>query len=225
MYLKAKTPKRYRWYTRRLRPKELTHILFALAAVLAVAAGITFFAIYNEGNIAATNADDLLDVYEQNVASNVQNEAVSIAPTQATSLPAFGPIQRYQLIGKLEIEKIGQALPVISETTTDALKVSCCYYRGSMPGEKGNMIITGHDYANGAIFGKLSELGNGDLVVLSTPAKDYTYAVYNTKVIKPDDVAALNENTGDMTLTLMTCTGHGNRRLLVFCKLVSDEIS
>jgi LPXTG-site transpeptidase (sortase) family protein len=206
--------------------KQLQISIIILAGVLLIAASITFFVIYNEGNIAGENAEELLLEYEQRL-NQVSNEPAGSVDKEfpcdnlvPTNVPDMEPYEGYMVIGKLIIDKIGQQLPVISETTTEALKVSCCYYEGPMPGEEGNLVITGHNYASGAIFGKLSKLSKGDAVVLSTPTKDYTYEVYETKVIKPDDVGALNEYKGDVALTLMTCMTHGNRRLLVYCKLL-----
>ena len=212
------------WRTR------LGKVLLVLPVSLLLAAAIAFLIIHNEGNIAAENANKLLVEYEQE-----QNTTSSLKPAEIPSVtsssieqevsptPVITPnnYEGYQVIGKLVIDKIEAELPVISETSRAALKVSCCYYQGAMPGEPGNIIITGHNYANGAIFGRLDEMKPGDTVVLSTPLGDYTYEVYETKIIKPDDVAALDENQSDMALTLMTCASHGNRRLLVRCTCTS----
>lgn len=192
--------------------------LLILSSVLLIAAAITFFTIYYEGNRAAENSQDLLMAYEQTITD---------LPTQTESDNSSVPVQTsesyagYQVIGKLIIEKIGLQLPVISEVSTDALKVSCCYYKGAMPGEPGNMIITGHNYASGAIFGGLHELEVGNIVAMSTLEKDYTYEVYELKTIEPDDVAALDDYKSGTVLTLLTCTSYGNKRLLVRCKKIS----
>ena len=149
--------------------------------------------------------------------SAVQTSAVSSDAAKQNMIPVT--IGGYSVIGKLTIEMISQTLPVISETDGKALKVSVCWYQGAMPGEKGNMVITGHDYANGAHFGRLSELETGDTVTFTTPDKDYVYTVYDKEVIRPDQPEKLDEYEGDMALTLLTCTNHGNSRLVVRCKL------
>jgi sortase A len=131
-------------------------------------------------------------------------------------------LQGYEIIGKLRIEKIGMELPVLSQTTARALKVSICYYGGAKPGEKGNMIITGHNYRSGAHFGKLDQLSKGGSIIFNTPGgKVYIYDVVGMQTVKPDDLEALNEYQEDYTLTLVTCASSGNRRLLVRCRLVS----
>jgi LPXTG-site transpeptidase (sortase) family protein len=157
----------------------------------------------------------------------VQPSAPDVNPSALTiSLPG------YNVIGKLEIDEIGVDLPVIynpdwrdkpqSAALSKALKVSICWYSGVLPGEQGNMVITGHNYANGAHFGKLGKLAIGDKVVFYTPnGQAYDYVVYDTQVVTPDNAAALSKYQGDYGLTLATCESSGNRRLIVRCKLAN----
>jgi len=203
---------------------KTSRILLCISAVLVVGAVAAWLIIYHEGDVAAHNAEQLLTEYEQETSDLTPTTSVTPASddTNVTPTPVPTPwtIDGYDVIGKLTISKISQELPIISETSKQALKVSCCYYQGPQPGEAGNLVITGHDYANGSIFGQLSKLTEGDIVTLATPYEAYDYEVYDTQVIKPDDVDALDEYEGDTVLTLLTCTSHGNRRLLVRCSLV-----
>lgn len=213
--------------------------LACLAAVLLFATGIVYWAIYHEGYTASKSAQDLLAQYNQTV-SDRQGAEPSAVTANASGAPTAAPggnsgqpeaadagaaegaisLSGYNVIGKLRIDKIGVELPVLSETTEKALKVSICYYGGAKPGEKGNMIIAGHNFANGAHFGQLHKLTKGDTVIFDTPAgKAYTYIVYEMKVVKPDDMEALNEYQGNCALTLATCASSGNRRLLAKCAL------
>ncbi len=208
------------------RRNNIILLLGGLWLLLLIAAGITYWCIYSEGDTAAQSAKSLLGAYEQKAAQAsppaspaateegyVQPDKPEVEPQQAAiSLPG------YDVIGKLIIGKIGVELPVISKTTDKALKVSICFFGGVLPGEKGNTIITGHNYANGAHFGKLDQLKAGDAVEFDAPGgKAYHYSVYETQVIKPDEPEALDRYTGDTVLTLVTCTSQGNRRLLVRC--------
>jgi len=190
-----------------LLKKRLAIILFCLSGTLLIAAAVTGYIIYHQGAMADENAQRLLEEYKQSLPS----------PT-TTSTPIPKTYEGYEVLGILSIGKLDLELPVISVTSRETLKVSCCYYQGSMPGEDGNMVITGHDYADGSIFGRLSQLEIGDAIILYSPGGTCTYYVYDIIVIRPDDTAALNKYEGDMALTLMTCTNHGNRRLLVRCR-------
>ncbi len=205
-------------YSRPPLPKrrKIAILLASLSGILILSAIAVFILIYQEGIDAERNARDLLSEYDQAV--YVQPEELIIDTNQAMiSLPG------YDVIGKLSIEKIGLELPVISETSEKALKVSICYFSGALPGQKGNMVITGHNYANGAHFGKLRQLEAGDVVVYTVPdGTVYRYEVYQTLSVKPDNAAVLDIYEGEYALTLVTCESQGNRRLLIRCKLVVE---
>jgi LPXTG-site transpeptidase (sortase) family protein len=233
------------------RRKNPGILLGGLSVLLLLAAGAVYLFIYHEGDTAGDNAKNLLDQYNQAVSQSpgataeayllsggVLAASASTAPSadvlppgdeyvqpqapDVDSKDALISLPGYDVIGKLRINKIGLELPVISKVTTKALKVSICFFGGPKPGEKGNVIITGHNYANGAHFGKLDKLVVGDTVVFDAPGgKVYTYEVYETKVVRPDDADALNDYKGDYALTLLTCASSGNRRLIVRCRLVS----
>lgn len=203
--------------------KRLALILAGLSGLLVIAAVIVGITIYNEGVSAQQEAQKLLEQYEQ--------ETVAVTPAE-TSDEYERPespeshhdkaytLSGYSVIAKLSIEKLDLELPVISQTDDKALKVSVCHFSGPEPGEAGNMVITGHNYRNGAHFGRLDEIKQGDLVMIEAQGKSYRYEVYETDTIKPDDVAALDVYQGEYALTLLTCTSHGNRRFLVRCKLM-----
>ena len=76
------------------------------------------------------------------------------------------------------------------------------------------MVITGHDYRSGAIFGNLSKMYVGDDVLLTgKDGKIYAYTVYAVDHIKPDDVEALDDTKYDNELSLLTCENRDNGRL------------
>lgn len=202
---------------------KVTRLLLLLAGALIIAAGIVAVCLFNEGVTAAHKAQALAVAYDNTVpnASAVTDESSKIpeAPTKTTrSDPGPVTVDGYQVMGKLEIPKLEATLPVIAYTDDEALKVSVCYYQGPMPGEPGNLVITGHNFANGAHFGRLDELEKDDVVTLSMPdGSKYAYKVTGKRNIKPDNPEALDDYVGSHVLTLMTCTNHGNERLLVSC--------
>lgn len=93
----------------------------------------------------------------------------------------------------------------------------------ALPGQVGNIFITGHSsnflWAKGdynQIFALLHNLVVGDKVYLKYGGTTYQYEVKNEKIVKPDDLSVL-EQTKTSVLTLMTCTpvGTNYRRLIV----------
>lgn len=217
---------------KRKNKKFLLLLLCGLSAALLITAVIIGIFTYNEGQTASEEAQKLLTEYEQASAPSdtplsdgeyVQPEEPDIEPADA--FEAVQTLSGYQVLGKLTIQKIGVELPVILNSDKKALKISVCWYEGALPGETGNMVIAGHNYANGAHFGKLDELEDGDTVMLeASDGTSYCYEVYDNQVVKPDEVEALEKYEGQYALTLMTCTSQGNRRLLVRCKLTKRPI-
>lgn len=213
--------------------KRLHIALFALAGALLLAAVAIFAIQWNEGEAADENAKELLsevgmqtvtpsdpfpevsEVYDQPGEPDMQSgeDITGILETD---------LQGYTVIARLDIEKIDQHLPVLSQTSPKALKVSVCYYKGPAPGKDGNLVITGHNYRSGAHFGKLDQMKVGDTVTLTDiKGSTYTYKVYKTELIKPDNPEALDKTKYVNELTLVTCEANGNRRLLVRCALAS----
>jgi LPXTG-site transpeptidase (sortase) family protein len=185
-------------------------LLFGLLAVACIIAAVVItINKYQEGIAAQQQAQKALDYYNDALAKQeeVQNQVIEY--------------QGYTVIGKLIIEKINLALPILNKSDMNALSISICYYKGPMPGEDGNMVITGHNYANGAVFGSLDKIEIGDAVILeATNGEKYTYKVYDIEKVNPDDIASLNRYEGSMAITLLTCANNANKRLLVRCKIV-----
>ena len=127
----------------------------------------------------------------------------------------------YTPIAKLQVEKIGLEISVLSEWSYELLEISVNKFSGPEPNESGNFIVVGHNYSNGEHFGKLDLLQAGDLIDLTDlSGRKITYEVYEILVIKPDEVEKLK--TVDIrTLTLITCDTNRNLRLVVKSREIS----
>lgn len=100
----------------------------------------------------------------------------------------------------------------------------------ALPGEKGNIFITGHSsltqfYKEGnykAVFARLPELKKGDEIDLEVSGQTYKYFIEGMKIVDPKDVSVVNppDNSGRY-LTLMTCVppGFNTKRLVVLARL------
>lgn len=171
--------------------------LGSLGAVLVCLAAFLTFCTWQQGQQAAVNAQNLLEQ------SNLTTDAGQ-AEEGAESV--------------LMIPSIHLTLPVIWEYSEEALQTTICRYQGPDPGMEGNLVLTGHDYLNGAHFGTLNQVALGAEVTLyAQDGTPYKYTVYDIVIIMPDDVNALSVYEGPYGLTLMTCASNGNRRLLVRC--------
>lgn len=130
--------------------------------------------------------------------------------------------QSYTTEAVLNIPSLGINYPVLSETSEELLKISLNKFWGPSPNEVGNYCIVGHNYKNKKMFGKLSEIKNGDIVELTdNSGKTVKYTVYNKYVVEPDDISCTSQLTnGNKEVTLITCTNYGKQRLVVKARQV-----
>lgn len=109
----------------------------------------------------------------------------------------------------------------------DALQDGVVHYPGtSLPGETGNVVITGHSsyfpWDAGRfkdVFALLENVVEGDKVVVYYEQDKYIYEVYDIKIVLPADIDVLKQ-TPDDKLTLITCwpVGTNLKRLIVSAK-------
>lgn len=99
----------------------------------------------------------------------------------------------------------------------------------ALPGEKGNVFISGHSALSQffelkkAVFGKLADLKKGDQIIIEAGGVKYVYEVVSFKVVNPNDVSVINppEDQGRY-ISLMTCVppGLNFKRLVVLGKML-----
>lgn len=120
----------------------------------------------------------------------------------------------------LTIPKLGINYPVLSKTSEELLKISLNKYWGNGPNQIGNYCIVGHNYANGKLFGKLSQMEIGDTAVLEgMDGKKITYEAYDKFIVEPSDVSCTSQLTnGKREMTLITCKNYGTQRLVIKCR-------
>lgn len=143
---------------------------------------------------------------------------------------------------KMIIPKINVDAPIVMNvgpTNDEQLKamangIAHVRYPGasSEPGQAGNAVFSAHSSSDwtdsGAykfIFVQLERLAIDDVVYINYNSKRYSYKVFDTKVVGPKDIAALNYTGTEPIITLITCTplGTANQRLLIFAKQVSPD--
>jgi sortase A len=78
------------------------------------------------------------------------------------------------------------------------------HYAFSAPFGGGNAVIYGHDDIQGNIFGRLYDLGPGDLIQVTTAGQTQTYRVSGPQIVAPTSVGVLAP-TADVRLTIITC--------------------
>lgn len=110
-------------------------------------------------------------------------------------------------------------------------EVAGLLYPGTLPGEKGNVIIDGHvdSYTGPAVFFNLKKLRRGDPIIVSdVKGNKLTYTVDSMGIFTPKEapIERIFGKSNEYRLNLITCTGRYSRkkkehelRLVIFTKL------
>ncbi len=205
----------------KLKPKHhVQSLLFGLSMGAAVLL-IMLFGFFNERFIAPFITPS----------RNVSATPIIIDPNST----AVGPES------KVIIPKINVEIPVVYDVgTTEEKEIQASLERGvvhyatsAMPGEQGNNVIVGHSSNNILNKGKykfafvlLKRLENGDTFYLTKDGKRYAYKVFEKKIVKPNDISVLGNNSGKpATVTLITCDPPGTsiNRLIVVGEQISPD--
>jgi sortase A len=122
---------------------------------------------------------------------------------------------------RIEIPAIKVDAPVVQGDGWEQLKKGVAQHVGTAnPGEAGNVVLSAHDDVYGELFRDLDKLQPGDLVVLYTQQKPYTYTVDRTQIVEPTAVEVM-ASTGAPTVTLISCYPYlvDKQRIVVFARL------
>lgn len=123
--------------------------------------------------------------------------------------------------------KIDQALVYVD---SNDLSKSLAHLPGAaLPGEKGNVFISGHSALSQffsfkkAFFENLTDLKKGDEIVIEVLGIKYRYEVEQLKVVNPNDLSVINPpDPLGRYISLMTCVppGLNFKRLIVLGKMI-----
>lgn len=117
---------------------------------------------------------------------------------------------------------------VVEGVSTADLKKGPGHFPGTaVPGELGNVVISGHRTTYGAPFNKLDELDQGDAIVLETRTAFYTYTVQRLFVVKPSAIGVTypvpdqpKATPTQQLLTLTTCNPKYSARTRLIVRAV-----
>jgi sortase A len=132
-------------------------------------------------------------------------------------IPTSSPAQAT----RLQLPAIQVDAPIVQGDGWEQLKKGVGQHPGSVnPGENGNLVLSAHNDIFGEIFRYLDKLNPGDLVIVHTYQRSYTYIVIDTKFVDPDEVSVM-EQTPQATITLISCYPYlkDNKRIVVIARL------
>lgn len=123
----------------------------------------------------------------------------------------------------ITIDKIDVELPVYFGDTLDILKKGVGHSSGSyFPGEGGSIIYMGHNSKK--MFRRFSELQIGNEIKVTTTYGEYTYKIYDMKLIKETELDKLPIQREKEILMVYTCypfnnVGYATQRYVVYAEL------
>ncbi len=141
--------------------------------------------------------------------------------TRATK-PSYNQFQ-------LSVPKLKIEVSAVYVDSNDLSKGLAHLPGSALPGEKGNVFISGHSALSSfiagrkAIFAKLADLKKGDEIIVEAADTRFVYKVSEIKVVDPSDLSVILPPEGQgRYISLMTCVppGLNFKRLVVLGKMI-----
>lgn len=145
-----------------------------------------------------------------------------VSDFERDTLPSYGEF-------KLIVPSIKIADMKVSVDSNDLSRGLVHLPGSALPGEKGNVFISGHSALNtllriqSAPFAKLTEVKKGDKLMVEAGGAKFTYKVVEIMVVDPTDISVLSPpDTLGRYISLMTCVppGLNLKRLVVLGKMI-----
>ncbi len=157
-------------------------------------------------------------------------------PGAPVAAPA--PVELGQGLAVMRIPRLGEGWndspPVVVEgVSVEDLKKGPGHMPGTaLPGEVGNVVLSGHRTTYGAPFNRFDELQPGDAVVVETRDTWFTYRITGSEIVAPDAIEVTYPVPGEpdatptrKLLTMTTCHPKysAQQRLIVSAELERSD--
>ncbi|WP_158602179.1 class D sortase [Cohnella endophytica] len=167
----------------------------------------------------------LLSEWSRDIRKETPQSEISPASAE-TELPQWKTVNGKRLLGSIRIESIKLTEPIVRGTqAAELLEGAGTVLDERMPGQKGNFVLAGHrSWTFGRHFNRLGELKPGDIIDIDTTVGTYRYIVFDSRIVMPDDVSVLEDDTSVSRLTLITCDPirKATHRLIVSAELQNN---
>jgi sortase A len=145
--------------------------------------------------------------------------ALGVRPQAVAALPLPTPGPRSPT--RIVIPAINVDWPIVQGDGWEELKQGIGHRVGSVnPGERGNLILSGHNDVYGEPFRDLEKLDVGKEVLVYAGGTSFRYVVKAKRVVTPTDLSVLAPSKNPI-ITLITCTPYrvDTHRLIVIGEL------
>jgi sortase A len=107
------------------------------------------------------------------------------------------------VLGILKIPKLKKELPIIEGTEEEELEKGVGHYSDTkLPGDKDRIFLAGH---RDTVFKNMGEIENGDILSIDMATGTHEYEVFESLIVKEDDLSVLQPTSPEEILTLSTC--------------------
>ncbi len=181
--------------------------------------------IFTFGGVSAGVA--LVQIYQMDHLGKAVALETAVLASPALQKNPGALIKNGDVIGIVSIPTINEVYPIIQGTDSNDLKRGVGHFIQSvMPGVKDNSVLSGH---RDSVFSKLGELKIGSQVIVKTRDGIFTYSVFHTRIVLPNDRTVIVP-TPSAVLTLTTCYpfiyfGNAPKRFIVSAHLVSSVLT
>lgn len=197
--------------------------IIIIASIIITIIAIVYFCTYDKGEVLVNyennlETDDGENIYEDD---NISNNSEELSNNENVNIIENNNIQdnvnttETDIIGNLNIEKIGLNAPIKQGSTSDVLSKYVGHIEDT-PTFDGNVGLAAHNRGNiYSYFSRLNELEEGDKIIYKTNYWEREYIVDKVTTILETDWSML-KNTNENRLTLITCIrNRPNQRLCV----------
>ncbi|MBT2758334.1 class D sortase [Mesobacillus foraminis] len=178
------------------------HRIVVFAGMVLLAAGVYLLAANLLPLMKGNTAERSTSAKAENPAEAKETEvqANKAAATEKALYPERP--EKGEEFGTLSIPKISASLPIFHGADEEELEKGVGHFAGSvLPGEDDNSVLSGH---RDTVFRQLGQVGKGDLLIVSTPAGEFTYKVTKVRIVDADNRTVIVPRPR-ATLTVTTC--------------------
>ena len=188
-----------------------TIVAFAYVAIIILIIAILF------GNKISAAISLINTVSIETGEKNTQEIKINLKSNMLEEYPEYGT--QY---GKLIIQDLDVDLPLYFGDTLSILRYGVGHSSGSyFPGEGGSIICMAHNTKG--FLRRLPEIQIGTKIQINTVYGEYTYTVYETKIVPGTETSAVPVQHDEEILMLYTCypvnsIGHAKNRFITYSK-------
>ncbi|KEH98873.1 sortase [Clostridium botulinum C/D str. BKT12695] len=124
-------------------------------------------------------------------------------------------------IALIDIPSIDLQSVIVEGMKKEQLRYYLCHFEDTaMPGENGNFSIAGHSsFIYNEILNNLYKVNVGDVIKLRTKKGEFNYFITKKFIVEPNEIEVLEQNENKKTMTIVTCSNRGKKRLIVTAEI------